>query len=237
MAETKYFKITNEKENHHGFQYKNGLNLLLGKFNENPKDSCCEGGMYFTDAKNILKFLDHGIYLREVYLPLNPDLKMIKDKTGNKWRANMIILGERYELSNVETFKMLIESGANIHDDDDYVLRWSAFNGHVKVVRFLIKSGADIHAQYDYALRLGALNGHLEVVRLLIESGATVRADNDCALRWSAKNGHVAVVRVLIESGANIHADNDFALRWCTINGYSEVVQLLIESGAKLHKL
>ena len=35
---------------------------------------------------------------------------MIKD--NDKWRANMIILGKRYDLYNLDTFKYLIEFGA-----------------------------------------------------------------------------------------------------------------------------
>ncbi len=126
-----YFKITNAEENHHGFQYVDGLNVLIDKFNDDPNASCCSGGFYFTDAANIFKFLNYGVYLREIELPIdNPDYKMIKDKDNDKWRTNMIILGKRYDLSKVETFKYLIESGAVVHAKDDYALRSSAEKGH-----------------------------------------------------------------------------------------------------------
>jgi len=61
-----YFKITNSIENHHGFQYYDGLNILKEKFNDDPTASCVPGGLYFTDAEHILEFLDYGIYLRAV---------------------------------------------------------------------------------------------------------------------------------------------------------------------------
>src|SRR5580704_11081624 len=153
MTEPRYFKITNEIENHHGFQYVTGLNVLEEEFNDDPAKSCCKGGLYFTDAKNIFKFLEYGIYLREVQLPINPDLKIVKDNTGDKWRANMIILGERYELSQKETFQLLIESGADVHADNDFALRRSAGNGHLEVVRLLIELGANVHADNNYALQ------------------------------------------------------------------------------------
>ena len=109
-----YFKITNAEENHNGFQYETGLNILKEEFNDNPNDSCCAGGLYFTDAANILNFMNYGIYLREVTLPTeNLDFRMIKDKEGDKWRSNMIIFGERRDLSNVETFKYLVECGTD----------------------------------------------------------------------------------------------------------------------------
>ena len=131
-----YYKITNKKENHHGFQYSDGLNILIDEFNNDPNQSCCKGGLYFTDVSNIFEFLNYGIYLREITLPTtDQNFCMVKD--GNKWRANMIILGKRYELSNVDTFKLLIEKGADIHANNDYALRYSIKNGHLEVVNLL----------------------------------------------------------------------------------------------------
>ena len=132
-----YFKITNYNENHNGFQYVDGLNILCEEFNDDPNKSCCAGGLYFTNAENIFKFLDYGIYLREIILPTeNPDFRMIKDK-DDKWRANMIVLGKRYDLSNVETFQYLVEKGANIHACSDFALKWSKLKGHTEVYKFL----------------------------------------------------------------------------------------------------
>ena len=155
-----YFKITNSAENHNGFQYFDGLNVLKEKFNNDPNQSCCPGGLYFTDGENIFKFLNYGIYLREVTLPIeNPDFKKIKDPEGDKWRANMIILEKRYALSDIDTFKYLVENGANIHAGNDCALKWSAIEGHLNVVQFLVEKGADIHADNDYALKCSAKEG------------------------------------------------------------------------------
>ena len=77
----------------------------------------------FTNAKNIFKFLDYGIYLREIILPIdNPDFRMVLDPSGDKWRANMVIFGARYDLSNMNTFKYLVENGADINVYNDYAL-------------------------------------------------------------------------------------------------------------------
>lgn len=48
-----YFKITNQEENHHGVQYNKGLIVLSDEFNDDSNESCCSGGLYFTDARNI----------------------------------------------------------------------------------------------------------------------------------------------------------------------------------------
>ena len=175
MESKLFFKITNAKENHNGYQYTDGLNVLDKPFEE--KGSCVAGGLYFSDVQNIFKYLDYGIYLRKIELPLNdPDFRMVQDESGDKWRANKIILGEKRSLADVETFQYLISLGANIHVDDDCALGWSAEKGHLEVVKHLEEKGADIHAC------------------------------NDCALIWSAANGHSEVVKYLVEKGANIHA-------------------------------
>jgi hypothetical protein len=117
MLDTVYFKITNREENHYGFQYKDGLNILDGEL-DNSNLGCSREGLYFTDIKNIFKFLSFGVYLREVYLPTNdPKLRVILDKSRDKWRANMIILGPKYDLLDVDTFRYLISLGP---DEDTY---------------------------------------------------------------------------------------------------------------------
>ena len=231
-----YFKITNATENHHGFQYSNGLNVLREKFNDNPADSCCAGGFYFTNAENIFKYLDYGIYLREVILPTeNPDFRMIKDPEGDKWRANMIILGKRYDLYNIDTFEYLFKNGANIHASNDYVLCFSAASGHLDVIKFLIANGANIHVGDDYALRTSAVNGHSDVVKFLVEKGADIHVYNDHPLKCAAHNGHFNSVKILVDNGANIHAGNDYALRYSAENGHLDVVKFLVENGADIH--
>ena len=255
-----YYKITNENENHHGFQYVDGLNILLDDFNDDPNQSRCKGGFYFTDAANIFKYLCYGIYLREITLPASdPNFRMVK--VGKyKWRANMIILGKRYELSNVDTLKYLIELGTNkncacvqsarygylvvvkylaengtdINANNDYAFRQSARYGHLEVVKYLVEHGrADIHANNDYALGLSAENGHLNVEKYLIKLGANINANNNYALHSSAKNGHLDIVKFLVENGANIHADNDYALRWSGNNDDSQVIEYLESIASK----
>ena len=168
-----YFKVMNASENHRGFQYQDGLNVLNEEFDDNPLHHYCKGGLYFTDIKHVFQFLNFGIYVREIILPIeDPNFKMVVDE--NKYRANMIVLGKRYELSHVETYKMLLAAGADLHKDDDNALRFSAGNGYLEVVKYLVGRGAFVHAINDEALRWSAHNSHLEVVKFLISVGANV---------------------------------------------------------------
>ena len=42
-----YFKITNAEENHNGFQYVDGLNILKDEFNDDSDQSCCKSKPWF----------------------------------------------------------------------------------------------------------------------------------------------------------------------------------------------
>jgi len=258
-----YFKITNETENHHGFQYKDGLNILDKEFDANPDNHRSICGLYFATLDHIHEFLDFGIYLRVIELPFgDSDFKMIN--YGTKFRANKIILKNRYLLSDIETHKkfnldinstfrwassnghlevvkFLVEKGADIHADDNYAFCWASKNGHLEVVKFLVEKGADIHANNNVALRLASMNAQLEIIKFLVEKGVDIHADNEYALRFASYNGHLEVVKLLVEKGANIHAGNDDALRFAYINGYLEivkfleVVKFLVEKNANIH--
>src|SRR3989344_4049096 len=90
------FKVTSDDECHHGFQYNDGLNTLKQKFNNNPDVSCCPGGLYFTTKDYISLYSDYGSNLREVTVP--PDANYVYIPDGCKYRADKIILGNKYPL-------------------------------------------------------------------------------------------------------------------------------------------
>ena len=88
----KYYKITNEQEKHHGMEYKTGLNEDVLPFK--PSGNCDDGGIYFTNAENILAFGSNGKWFREVTLPEGEDVYK-NPSTPLKWKAHRVILGER----------------------------------------------------------------------------------------------------------------------------------------------
>ncbi|AGC01967.1 ankyrin repeat protein [Acanthamoeba polyphaga moumouvirus] len=231
-----YLKVTNEDECHNGFQYKDGLNILQEEFNDDPKVSCVPGRLYFTEPKYICKYLGFGIYLREVYLPKdNPDFKMIKDPEGDKYGANMIILGKRRDLRDPETWKYMASIGVDIHGENGYAFIWACQKGYLKVVKYLVKNGANIHAFHNYAFECASEEGHLEIVEYLVKNGVNIHTNNDIALRWASGKGHFEIVKFLVENGTNIHAENNCALRWASDDGHLEIVKYLVEKGADIH--
>ena len=83
---TIYYKITNETENHYGYQYKDGLNVLEEPFNEKPV--CRKGGLYFTTSEFIHLFENYGLTFPE--------------SGNNKFNKN-VILFELREMTNLST--------------------------------------------------------------------------------------------------------------------------------------
>ena len=95
----KLVKLTNEKENHNGFQFKTGLNEDTIPFN--PTDECKKGGIYFTDINNISNWLyyngDVMKYCRPVTLP--SDCRVYVER--GKIKADKIILDDRVEIKDL----------------------------------------------------------------------------------------------------------------------------------------
>jgi ankyrin repeat protein len=245
-----YYKITNKNENYNGYQYQDGLNVSTHDFiGGHIKD-----GFTFADIHNIHKLFQCGIYIREITLPTDdPDFQMIKGPVNGVWKANKIIFGKRYLLSNAETLKMLIEKGADItyiikwisqvyfynrfsyarrqskyKTGYEHALCWASKNGLLEVVEHLIGKDTDIHANYDYALRWASRNGHLEIVKYLVDNGANIHAVNNYSLTAASDNGHLEVVKYLTaKSSENFRCYE--ALHYACENNHVEIVKYLIE--------
>ena len=223
----KYYTIFSEDERHYGMKYVTGLNTDIKPFN--PSGDCISGGIYFS-REDILAFLSHGLWLRDVTLPDGEPVYENPD-SPRKWKAHRVILGKRRKITT-KVIRELIAAGADVHANDDAALRWAAGRGHEEIVKLLIAAGADVHADDDVALRRAADKGHEEVVKTLLAAGADVHANDDAALRWAASNGYEDVVKILIAAGADVHANDDAALRLAAGIGHEEIAKLLIAAGA-----
>ena len=122
----KYFKILNEKETHNGLRYKIGMNKDALPFN--PSGSCQPGGLYFSDVKNIFRFVNYGPWIREVIIPKGEVI--YTDPEGDKYKAHRIKLGKRMKLWDEDTMTILLDLGADVHAGYDHALRWAAEKGH-----------------------------------------------------------------------------------------------------------
>lgn len=199
---TQYFKVTNKTENHHGFQYKDGLNVDTLPFQ--PSGSCVPGGLYFSDLRNIGKFYNYGVWLRVVTLPKdNPDFKMVRDDSGCvKWRANMIILGNRYALGSVETYDTF---GIDmVHFED--ASRW----GYVDILQWWKDHGVEWSGN---SLSEASKNGHLHVLEWLKKSGLTLKYDESC-IESATEMGRIDVLNWWVASGLKLKYKKPMEVLW-----------------------
>jgi len=91
------------------------LNELVGKFESDPQQTCCDGGLYIVNGKNLHTAMGYGENIRIVTLPFDDkSLKVIKDRSGNKWRVNKLIFKEKYSLADVNTYILLHDLGVDI---------------------------------------------------------------------------------------------------------------------------
>jgi hypothetical protein len=166
-------------------------------------------------------------------------------KTKNKILSNNIIIPpmgditssikDKLSKSLINSINSIIDNGANIDYNNDWILRLASEYGNLTIVECLTKYGADVHADNDYALRRASHNGHLAVVKCLIENNASINANNGDSLKLASINGHIDIVKYLIEHDAYIHIDNESALIHASLHGRLDIVELLISHGADVN--
>ena len=215
-----YFKILNNQENHNGFQYKTGINTDT---NELTHDRCSAGGLYFANEKNICKFLHYGIYIREVRVKKSEEIFHEDAKS----KARTIQLMKKRKLSDVSTWKWMVDNGVDITVDSNYAIQWVSKKGYLEVVKYLVSIGADITADVNCAVRWASEYGHLETVKYLVSQGADVTALGNFAVRWASMEGHLETVKYLVSQGADVTADGNCSVSWAKCHGHFAVVEYL----------
>lgn len=60
------------------------------------------------------------------------------------------------------------EANILVKKDTDDALKWAAKRGNLEVVKYLIEQGADIHAQNDKLLKLVSRNEKMNIVQYLL---------------------------------------------------------------------
>ena len=227
-----YFKVTNEKECHHGYQYQTGLNILDKPFEK--EGSCVEGGLYFTDLENLDKFYYYGVWLRVVIIP--EDAIMVKDPSGGKWRADRIILGDKYPLFDVETIKKF-----NLKMTEDYV-DCASENGCVDVLEWWLKvhKSCGLELKYtDDAMYYASGNGHVDVLEWWLkvhnEYGLELKY-TDWAMDAASFDGRVNVLEWWLKAHneSGLELKYIVAINWTSQNGHVDVLEWWKSSGLPL---
>lgn len=93
-----YIKLLRKHENHHGYQYKTGLNVLPESETFNSTEECGPGGLYVCERKNVAMWLNlyrDLEWYREAIIPEDAKKVVLE----NKVKTDKVILGERYPIS------------------------------------------------------------------------------------------------------------------------------------------
>lgn len=222
-------------------------------------EGSCGAGLHFSLIQDICLYLRHGIRLAVISVPEDEEVYM----DGDEFCTHRMYLHRVMRLDNPDTWRYLVEHGADMTADDFGAFRWAALNGYLPVMEYLYESGAyedraviwaamggrleavkylyekgvDIEACGNFAFRYAAENGYFEIVEYLHENGADITAEDNYAIRYAAKNGHLEVVKYLHGHGADITAGNNHAVRTAAEKGHLEVVRYLHESGADITAL
>ena len=136
---------------------------------------------------------------------------------------------------HLDIVKLLINHGANAEIRNNQAIINASGKGHLSVVEFLISLGVNVHAQNNQAVIFASCGDHLNVVELLIKHGANIHAQDNEALVCASCNGNLSVVKLLIKLRANINSQNNGAIIYASQNGRLDVVKLLINSGANIN--
>ena len=212
-----YYKVTNKDENHHSFQYQDGLNILIQPFNKNVYDSCCKGGFYFTTLDNIHKFLEFGEYIREVSFPTNnPSFKMIQCISGDTYRSNMAILGKKYNMFDIKTILYF-----KLHMAYDFIDSASK-NGHIDVLEWFKNSGYKFKYSVN-AIKLASQNCHVNVLKWFKNSGYEFKYSAD-AIDLASENGHVNVLEWFKNSGYEFKYSEN-TIDWLSYNRHVNILE------------
>jgi ankyrin repeat protein len=118
------------------------------------------------------------ILIKFPYIPLEVFRKNKGDRTWSEYyiddlrkinkQNKELVLTVEAKNGRLDYVMIALNSGVDIHTENDFALRHASDEGHLDVVKFLVEKGADIHAQDDYALRIASRNGYLEVVKFLV---------------------------------------------------------------------
>jgi hypothetical protein len=218
-----YYKITNETENHYGYQYKDGLNVLEEPFDETLK--CGKGGLYFTTSEFIHLFHDYGYNLRIVELPNDENFKMVAFK--DKFKANMIILKEKYDLKNlnIEDVKKLLKLDKNL---SRLFILYACILGNIQILEFFKNS--EYEFKYDKcAINFESLNGHIKVLEWFKNSGYEFKYGAHI-INLASEKVNIQVLEWFKNSGYKFKYDA-WAINLASSKGYIQVLEWFKNSG------
>ncbi|MDY0009490.1 MAG: ankyrin repeat domain-containing protein [Bdellovibrionales bacterium] len=94
---------------------------------------------------------------------------------------------------DVETLRAVLDTGADVHFQEDLPLRAAAYTGQLACMKILVTAGADVKAHFNEALYVAAKAGDGKMVDFLLDHGA----DPDIALKFHGKKMDAAATELI----------------------------------------
>jgi hypothetical protein len=193
-----YFKVFDESDKHHDFQYHDGIN-------EEPE---CGNGMFFTTREHIHKFYEYGTYIRKV-IPLGKVIQVGRDK----FKTNKLELKKRYWLGDLNTYKELNIPMINMNI--------SSMHGFISILKWW-KENVDELVYSDVAMDLASAFGHVDVLNWWKENVDELLY-SELAFDWASKKGHVNVLKWLKENVDELKY-TEYSMDFASANGHINVL-------------
>ena len=133
---------------------------------------------------------------------------------------------------------LFADRGADMHMDEDELLRVAAKEGHLNIVQYLVEEhGCQIHTQGSDAVHGAIRNNQVEVVKYLVAH--TITVISHVYLFEAIEVNNVDIAKYLIDQRVDIIHEKDnsghTALVHAANEGLTDLVQYLIEKGANMH--
>jgi ankyrin repeat protein len=108
-----------------------------------------------------------------------------------------------YYSDDLDIIKLLVENGADIHKNDDYILHFVVIqNQSYEIIEFLVKNGANVNASHGEIILDACNNGRADIIKLFLDNGFTYNLDE--VLKRSCYYGYYDIVELLINYNINI---------------------------------
>ena len=187
------------------------------------------------DSINVFNLIENDYIYDNDYIIEVALINNLQIFTNRFYIIDELILAKTYKLFDIDTFKYLINNGANIHNKK--IIKIACDKGNLPIVELLINHGANITVDNNYCLMTVVHFGYVEIFKLLINFGADIAAQNNRCIRIAIDNGYYEMVKVLIDLGADIHATNSNnvdSIQLACCNNNLSVIKLLINNGANI---
>lgn len=139
-------------------------------------------------------------------------------------------LTEAVKNNSLEKVQKLLIDGADVHIDNDILIRLACDSGYTLIAKTLLCAGADVHVLDDIPITLAIIKGHIETVRLLLEYNANVHNRMEAPLVYTCIHNHPKITKLLLEHGADVYNEEMIGLT-CQKNRV-EILRILLEFGA-----